>query len=43
MSILECNPPVGWVCPKCGRVHAPFVWDCDYCNNKTIIEQNTSK
>ena len=24
MSILECNPPVGWVYPKCGRVHAPL-------------------
>ena len=19
MSILECNPPVGWVYPKCGE------------------------
>lgn len=19
MSILECNVPVGWVCPNCGK------------------------
>ena len=21
----------GWECPKCGRVHAPFVSTCPYC------------
>ena len=42
----ELNPSnreTGWICPKCGRVYAPFVLYCDYCNNKSIIEQNTSK
>lgn len=23
----------GWVCPKCGRVYAPFTSMCCYCNN----------
>lgn len=22
----------GWVCPKCGRVYAPFVATCHPCN-----------
>lgn len=43
MSILECNAPVGWICPKCGRVYAPFVLYCDYCNSRVVIEQNTAK
>lgn len=43
MSILESNTPIGWICPKCGRVYAPFVLYCDHCNNIAIIEQNKSK
>lgn len=34
----------GWVCPKCGRVYAPFVTQCDYCsktNFTTWTEINT--
>lgn len=23
----------GWVCPKCGRVYAPSISMCCYCNN----------
>lgn len=24
--------PTGWICPKCGRVYAPFMSECLYCN-----------
>ena len=24
----------GWECPKCGRIWAPWVKDCSYCNNQ---------
>ena len=23
------QPQTGWVCPKCGKVHAPWVGSCD--------------
>jgi hypothetical protein len=23
--------PSGWVCPKCGRVYAPWVYTCGAC------------
>jgi hypothetical protein len=23
------NTPKGWECPKCGKVHAPWVAECD--------------
>ena len=26
----------GWVCPKCGRVYAPWIDKCQYCGNSTI-------
>lgn len=28
----------GWICPKCGRVYAPFIPECQHCNKevKTI-------
>ena len=28
----------GWICPKCGRVYAPFIPECHHCNreNKSI-------
>lgn len=22
----------GWICPKCGRVYAPWVKECEACN-----------
>ena len=25
----------GWICPKCGKVHAPWVPSCE-CNNSPI-------
>lgn len=24
----------GWVCPKCGRVYAPFIPSCSYCGQE---------
>lgn len=24
----------GWICPKCGRVYAPFILECAKCNDK---------
>ena len=24
--------PSGWICPKCGRVYAPWVKECEACN-----------
>ena len=26
----------GWICPKCGRVYAPFMRECTHCNNNEI-------
>ena len=30
----------GWTCPKCGRVYAPFIPECQHCNreNKSISD-----
>ena len=24
----------GWICPKCGRVYAPFIPECQHCNEE---------
>lgn len=32
----------GWICPKCGRVYAPWVPSCDTCNKQSLINQNTA-
>lgn len=24
----------GWICLKCGRVYAPFIPKCQYCNKE---------
>ena len=24
----------GWICPKCGRVYAPFIPECQHCNKE---------
>lgn len=32
---------IGWVCPRCGKVHAPFVPSCD-CNNSTDAASTAS-
>lgn len=27
----------GWICPKCGRVYAPYVFECTHCNKEIKI------
>lgn len=31
-SLIRQPPERGWICPKCQRVHAPFVPACHPCN-----------
>jgi len=26
---------IGWQCPRCGRVYAPYVAECERCNSQT--------
>lgn len=38
---FKLNPPYkqsnyGWICPKCGRVMAPFVDSCKFCGSGTV-------
>ena len=35
------TPMYGWVCPRCGSVHAPWVNSCPYCGPKTVTRTNT--
>lgn len=32
------NAPIGWMCPKCGRVHSPNMPVCCYCNNNMMYK-----
>lgn len=35
-------PQQGWICPKCGRVYAPFCPSCFVCGQKeTVVQPNT--
>ena len=34
---------LGWQCPKCGSVYAPFVGSCGKCNAKTALEKYITK
>jgi uncharacterized OB-fold protein len=29
---LEARAHIGWVCPKCGSSHAPFIASCPVCD-----------
>lgn len=40
---LYAQPQQGWVCPKCGRVHAPFITMCFYCAPATVTSQAYGK
>ena len=28
---IKINMNNGWVCPKCGRVYAPYIPECMFC------------
>lgn len=30
-----------WICPRCDRVYAPFVFECKNCNDKLDIRDLT--
>ena len=32
----------GWTCPKCGRVYAPHVQECLYCNDARVVWAETT-
>jgi len=34
------NTPKGWECPKCGKVHAPWVAECD-CYKQVLRDKET--
>lgn len=34
------NGQTGWICPKCGKVHAPWVSECN-CNGTTTVTSNS--
>lgn len=38
------NPPAqyGWICPKCGAVHAPFMPSCSQCGPGKPIAAGTT-
>ena len=43
---FRLNPPYkqdnyGWICPKCGRVMAPFVDSCKFCNGGNTLTVTT--
>lgn len=33
---MSKNETKGWICPKCGRVYAPWIDKCQYCGGSTI-------
>ena len=33
----------GWICPKCGRVYAPFITACNECNEKAMKAEQESE
>lgn len=33
---------LGWVCPKCGKVFSPDIYECKYCNSLKITTNLSS-
>ncbi len=31
----------GWICPKCGRVYAPYIAECQHCNKEVKSTKGT--
>ena len=40
MPTGEFYPNKGWVCPKCNKVYAPHVNECNRCNNQHVNTVN---
>ena len=38
---MSKNETKGWICPKCGRVYAPWIDKCQYCGQQSITYTNT--
>lgn len=38
----EMSTKQGWVCPKCGRVYAPFTPMCLYCGGEESVSIPTT-
>lgn len=36
-NISAQSPKFGWICPKCGKVYAPYVKECSDCNYLSSI------
>lgn len=39
--MYEVPAQYGWICPRCGKVHAPWVSECDCSNNTTTTTTST--
>lgn len=37
------NTNNGWICPKCGRVYAPYIAECQHCNKEVIVTSNVDR
>ena len=40
---MEYIVPIGWKCPVCGKVYAPFVPECTNCGGQSILNQEQIK
>lgn len=37
---FQCTTPIGWECPKCGRVYSPTTTMCQYCGGQSTTVSN---
>jgi hypothetical protein len=40
-TVSEATTPLGWRCPSCGQVYAPFVGECHNCRPRTVTGNST--